>query len=73
MCSCQILSQFSSGSDEVSYGGAAPVGTPTELWEEGESFLPSGTGGLHTRPHARNYSVILCGCFVGEIFMHVYI
>lgn len=45
-----------SGSDEVSYGRAAPVGTPSELWEEGESFLPSGTAGLYRRPHAWNYS-----------------
>lgn len=41
VCSCQILSQFSSGSDEVSYGRAAPVGTSTEPWEQGEDFLPS--------------------------------
>lgn len=46
MCSCQILSQFSSGSDEVLYGRATPVGTPTEPWEQDEAFLPSGTGGL---------------------------
>jgi len=61
----------------VLYGRAPPVGASTEPWEQGEGFLPSGTGGLDMKHiPVSHFCLEVLGVFLFagfDILMHVFI